>query len=94
MNNFFQKNLIPNIKKTSNPRIGVITLSTDFTIEQDFRKICHNIPVDIFFNRIPFINPLNHENYLKMTNHIPEITEQILPDQKIDVIAYGCTSGM
>ena len=62
MNNFFQKNLIPNIKKTSNPRIGVITLSTDFTIEQDFRKICHNIPVDIFFNRIPFINPLNHEN--------------------------------
>ena len=93
MNDFFQKNLIPTIKKTINPRIGVITLSTDFTIEQDFRKICHDLPVDIFFNRIPFINPLNHENYLKMAEHIPEVSEQILPREKIDVIAYGCTSG-
>jgi len=93
MNNFFQNNLIPIIKKTTNPRIGVITLSTDFTIEQDFRKICHDLPVDIFFNRIPFTNPLCHENYLKMADLIPEVTEQILPQERIDVIAYGCTSG-
>jgi len=93
MNNFIQNDLKPIIQNTTNPRIGVITLSTDFTIEQDFRKICHDLPVDIFFNRIPFINPLNHENYLKMAEHIPEVSEQILPGQKIDVIAYGCTSG-
>ena len=93
MSKFIQNNLKPIIKDTTNARIGVITLSTDFTIEQDFRKICHNLPVDIFFNRIPFINPLNHENYLKMADHIPEVSEQILPGQKIDVIAYGCTSG-
>ena len=93
MNNFIQNDLKPIIENTTNPRIGVITLSTDFTIEQDFRKICHSIPIDIFFNRIPFINPLNHENYLKMAEHIPEVSEQILPGQKIDVIAYGCTSG-
>jgi len=93
MNNFIQNDLKPIIQNTTNPRIGVITLSTDFTIEQDFRKICHDLPVDIFFNRIPFVNPLNHENYLKMADHIPEVSEQILPGQKIDVIAYGCTSG-
>jgi len=93
MNNFIQNDLKPIIQSTTNPRIGVITLSTDFTIEQDFRKICHSLPIDIFFNRIPFINPLNHENYLKMAEHIPEVSEQILPGQKIDVIAYGCTSG-
>ena len=93
MNNFIQNDLTPVIQNTPNPRIGVITLSTDFTIEQDFRKICHDLPVDIFFNRIPFINPLNHENYLKMAEHIPEVSEQILPGEKIDVIAYGCTSG-
>jgi maleate isomerase len=28
-----------------------------------------------------------------MADHIPEISKQILPGQKIDVIAYGCTSG-
>ncbi|PPR46830.1 MAG: Arylmalonate decarboxylase [Alphaproteobacteria bacterium MarineAlpha5_Bin9] len=93
MDNFEQNYLKPVIKQTTNPRVGVITLSTDFTIEQDFRKICHDLPLDIFFNRIPFINPLNYENYLKMAEHIPEVTSQILPGQKIDIIAYGCTSG-
>jgi Maleate cis-trans isomerase len=93
MNNFTQHDLTADIIKTNNPRIGVIALSTDFTIEQDYRNICHSIPVDIFVNRIPFENPLNHENYLKMANHITEVSSQILPSQDIDIIAYGCTSG-
>ena len=73
MKEFNQIDLTPLIIKTKNPRIGVVTLSTDFTIEQDYRKICHLLPVDIFVNRIPFINPLNHENYLKINLYI--ITE-------------------
>ncbi len=93
MMEFSQYELTPVIEEITKPRIGVITLSTDFTIEQDFRKICHGVDVDIFFNRIPFLNPLTHENYLKMAEHIPEVSKQILPGQKIDVIAYGCTSG-
>ena len=93
MNNFTQHDLTADIVKTNNPRIGVIALSTDFTIEQDYRNICHSIPVDIFVNRIPFENPLNHENYLKMANHISEVSSQILPSQDLDIIAYGCTSG-
>ena len=93
MKEFLQNELTPVIEEITKPRIGVITLSTDFTIEQDFRKICHGIDVDIFFNRIPFLNPLTHENYLKMADHISEVSEQILPGQNIDVIAYGCTSG-
>ena len=64
MKEFNQINLTPVIENTPNSRIGVVALSTDFTIEQDFRKICHMLPVDIFVNRIPFENPLNQENYL------------------------------
>ena len=93
MSTFVQNDLKAEIVKTVNPKIGVIALSTDFTIEQDYRSICHQIPVDIFVNRIPFENPLNHENYLKMANHISDVSEQILPSQHIDIIAYGCTSG-
>ena len=93
MNKFIQQDLAPHIVKTNNPRIGVIALSTDFTIEQDYRNICHQIPVDIFVNRIPFENPLNHENYLKMADHISEVSKQILPSEDIDIVAYGCTSG-
>ena len=28
-----------------------------------------------------------------MANDITEVTKDILPDQKIDCVAYGCTSG-
>ena len=93
MRDFSQNNFIPTLEETINPRIGVITLSTDFTIEQDFRKICYGLPVDIFFNRIPFLNPLTHENYMRMADHLTETTNQILPNEKIQVVAYGCTSG-
>jgi len=93
MKNFEQIDIEPHLIDVPNPRVGVVTLSTDFTIEQDFRRICHNIPIDIFVNRIPFENPLTHENYLKMADHLPKIVEDILPNQKLDIVAYGCTSG-
>ncbi len=93
MTTFFQNDLRPDIIKTINPRIGLIALSTDFTIEQDYRNICHQLPVDIFVNRIPFENPLNQENYLKMALHISDVSAQILPSEDVDIIAYGCTSG-
>ena len=93
MTTFIQNDLRPDIIKTINPRIGLIALSTDFTIEQDYRNICHQLPVDIFVNRIPFENPLNHENYLKMAYHISDVSAQILPSEDVDIVAYGCTSG-
>ena len=67
MKSFSQIDLKSKILPSSKPKIGLIALSTDFTIEQDFRKICNNQSVDIYVNRIPFDNPLNRENYLKMT---------------------------
>ena len=90
---FVQNDLRPDIIKTINPRIGLIALSTDFTIEKDYRNICHQLPVDIFVNRIPFENPLNHENYLKVAHHISVVSAQILPSEDVDIVAYGCTSG-
>tara|TARA_Y100000590_G_scaffold468437_1_gene651209 strand:+ start:1860 stop:2612 length:753 start_codon:yes stop_codon:yes gene_type:complete len=93
MKNFEQIDLKPKILKTSKPKIGVIALSTDFTIEQDFRRVCNDLNVDIYVNRIPFENPLNKENYLKMTNYLPVVAQNILPGEKINSIAYACTSG-
>ena len=93
MKNFSQIDLNPEILPSSNLKVGLIALSTDFTIEQDFRRVCHNLPVDIFTNRIPFENPLNHQNYLKMLDHLPEVVDDILPNEKLDTVAYGCTSG-
>ena len=93
MKNFSQTNFKSNFLKFSKPKVGLITLSTDFTIEKDFRIVCSHCDINIYVNRIPFNNPLNHENYIKMMKYLPEVANNILPGEKIDSIAYGCTSG-
>ena len=80
-------------KKELNPKVGLLALSTDQTIEGDFNNICKNLPLDIFINRIHNQNPLTKENLLKMEDDLELVANKILPDEKISTIAYGCTSG-
>ena len=83
----------PKFINNPNPRIGLIALSTDFAIEKDFNSILLNLPIDLFVNRLPFYNPLTKDNLVKMIEKLTEVTANILPDQKLDTVAYGCTSG-
>ena len=83
----------PQFKDNTNPRIGLVALSTDFSIERDFNSIFLNLPIDLFVNRLPFYNPLTDKNLVKMTEKLTEVTENILPNQTLDAVAYGCTSG-
>ncbi len=83
----------PEFKKEFNPKIGLITLSTDLTMESDFYSIINNLPIDVFVNRIKNYNPLTKENLLKMYDQLESVTKDILPNEKINTIAYGCTSG-
>jgi maleate isomerase len=87
------KHINSKFKKKINPKVGLIALSTDQTIENDFNKICNNLPLDIFVNRIHNQNPLTKENLLKMQDDLELVANRILPDEKINTIAYGCTSG-
>ena len=77
----------------SNPRIGLIALGSDFRIEKDFNNVIHGRDIDVYVNRIHCYNPLTNETLAKMAENITDVTKEILPDQKIDCIAYGCTSG-
>jgi len=87
------KYITPKFKKESNPKIGLLTLSTDLTIERDFYAICQKLPLDVFVNRIHNENPLTKENLSKMYDQLESVTEKILPGEKINTVAYGCTSG-
>jgi len=80
------------INKT-NPRIGLITLGSDFRIEKDFINIIYGREIDLYVNRIHCYNPLTNEMLAKMADDITDVVNDILPDQKIDCVAYGCTSG-
>ena len=83
----------PKFIKKHNPRIGLITLASDFRIEKDFNNVIYDKNIDLYCNRIKSYNPLTNESLKKMADDIPKVTKDILPDQKLDCIAYGCTSG-
>jgi maleate isomerase len=87
------KKIDPKFNKYQNPKIGLIALASDYMIEKDFIKIIKNKKIDFFVNRIECFNPLTKENLIKMSEKVTEVTKDILPDEKIDCIAYGCTSG-
>ena len=83
----------PQFIKKYNPRIGLIALATDFIIEKDFIKIIKDKDIDFFVNRIECYNPLSKENLIKMSDKVTDVTKNILPDENIDCVVYGCTSG-
>ena len=83
----------PKYSTKSNPRIGLIALATDFRIEKDFIKIIKDQEIDFFVNRIHCYFPLTSENLIKMSRTITDISNDILPNEKLDCVAYGCTSG-
>ncbi|MDC0010049.1 racemase [Candidatus Pelagibacter sp.] len=83
----------PKYIKQSSPRIGLITLASDFRIEKDFNNVIYGRDVDLYVNRIHCYNPLTNETLAKMADDITDVTKNILPDQKLDCVAYGCTSG-
>ena len=87
------KKVEPKYTSKPNPRIGLITLGSDFRIEKDFNSVIYGKDIDLYVNRIHCYNPLTNETLAKMADDITDVTKDILPDQKIDCVAYGCTSG-
>ena len=83
----------PRFISKSNPRVGLIALASDFTIEKDFINVIKDKKIDSFVNRIECYNPLTKENLIKMSDKVTEVTKDILPDQELDCVVYGCTSG-
>ena len=73
-------------------RIGLIALSTNATIERDFRNM---LPDEVIFHtsRVKAEGPVTIENYRAMGPLLAEAVRQILPGMRLDTIAYSCTSG-
>ena len=85
--------IAPKFNSGINSKVGLIALSTDFMIEKDFKKIIKNMNIDLFVNRIRSYYPLTKENLIKMGENVTEVSKDILPNEKLDCVVYGCTSG-
>ena len=75
-------------------RIGVLSLATDFVIEDDLSQMLPST-VTFFTSRVLNYQPLTFENLRKMAPRIKAAAESILPgdDGGVDVYMYACTSG-
>lgn len=73
-------------------RIGVVVLSTDYTLEHEFRRILTSPGVDFYHARIANSVTITTKTLSDMKPLITQTANLILPGDDLDVIAYGCTS--
>ena len=73
-------------------KIGLVSLSTDVSVEKDFYAMRPTSDMGFFVNRVEFVNPTTRENLVAMKPRISEAARLILPDIQLDSIAYACTS--
>jgi maleate isomerase len=73
--------------------IGLIVLATDHTIEYEWRRMLAIDGVAFYESRIMNSSTITPETLKEMERDLTDATAVIRPGQKMDVIAYGCTSG-
>ena len=89
----YSSKIEPKFSKELNSKIGLITLASDYTIEKDFNNVISGMNIDLFVNRIRSYSPLTSENLIKMSNTVTDVSKDILPNESLDCVVYGCTSG-
>ena len=73
--------------------IGLIVLAVDSTLEHEYRRLLPQEGVALYVNRIPFPNQVTKETLKAMENGLMDAASLIHPDRRLDVLAFGCTSG-
>jgi maleate isomerase len=73
-------------------RIGLIALATDHTSELDFARICDPDEVGVYVTRISYDNPTTPDSLRLTGPRLTEAAKLILPEEHLDVVAYGCTA--
>ena len=74
-------------------RIGLVALSNDYVTERDFMNMRPNDDVVIYTSRVPNTPDCTVETLQQMQPHITQAASLIVPEGRLDVIAYSCTSG-
>jgi len=74
-------------------RIGLIALASDYVTERDFMNMRPSDEVAIYTSRILNANPCTVENLRIMAPRVSDALSLILPQGRLDAVAYSCTSG-
>jgi maleate isomerase len=74
-------------------RIGLIVLANDYATERDFINVKPSDDVALFVSRVENASSCTVETLPLMAPHIAKAAELVIPDGRLDVMAYSCTSG-
>ena len=74
-------------------RIGLIELATDQTSEHEFRRLLDLPGIDFYQSRIWNDANITPATLAAMEQDIEAATRVIMPDTRLDVIGFTCTSG-
>ena len=74
-------------------RIGLVTLSNDYVTERDFMNMRPSDDVVIYTSRLLNTPQCTVETLQAMAPKITEATSLLVPEGRLDVVAYACTSG-
>ncbi len=75
------------------PRLGLIALQVDETIEEDMRRAFAPQQARIHVTRVPSGAELTPDTIMAMESALPAAAALLPPAVHFDVVAYGCTSG-
>ena len=73
-------------------RICLLITSNGLTTFSELRRI-FPLNYGLYVNRVKLESPLNVANLMNVADELPTAASEILPDIKVDAMAYTCTSG-
>lgn len=73
--------------------MGLIVLATDITLEHEWREMVRIPGVGTHTSRLYNDAAINPETLAAMERDIAGATALLRPNERIDVVAFGCTSG-
>lgn len=77
----------------SRAAIGLVVLANDTVIEPEVRRFLPLPGVEVYSSRIPMARDVSPESLAAMADALPLAVALLLPDDRLDVVAFGCTSG-
>jgi maleate isomerase len=74
------------------PRLGMIVLATDLTVERDVRQLITPDEAVVHVSRIPFENPTTPASLQAMGPNLTAAADLLVPGVDLAAIAFACTS--
>lgn len=77
---------------TTRPRVGLLALSNDIVIEEQFRTLVAKMDIGLYVSRVAMPDFGSVEALGSLRHHIADAVKILVPRNEIGVVAFGCTA--